>query len=134
MAEITEVPICTGDVTEVSEAPVEEVFMTPLPKSRGSPRGSLNKPKAAPKAAPKKRAQRARPAPLVESGGSTPEPPSPPIVRRPWSRAASSESVQLEAPPPTAQDIAAQVLYLLSNRRNDQTVARREKYKGWCEQ
>jgi hypothetical protein len=39
----------------------------------------------------------------------------------------------VEAPSaPTAQDIAAQVLYLLSNRRNDQTAARREKYKGWC--
>jgi hypothetical protein len=134
MADIIEVPIEDAEAKEVSESPREALIMIPEPKPRGRPRGSVNRPKTAPKTAPKKRAARPRPEPL-EAGNSTPEPPSPPTVRRPWSRAASSETVESVAPPaPTAQEIAAQVLFLLSNRRNDQTAARREKYRGWCPQ
>jgi hypothetical protein len=128
MADITEIPIVDEEAVDVSEAPAEEEVMTPKPKSRGRPPGSLNKKKVAPKA---KRAPRAPPAPAPESEDDEPPPP-PPRARRTRARAASPDSVEME--PPTAQDIAAQVIHMLSNRRTDQSAARREKYRGWCGQ
>jgi hypothetical protein len=131
MTEIIEIPIVDEEAVEVSEAPAEEVVV-PKPKARGRPKGALNKPKAPPKP---KRAPRAT-APLPESEDDEPEPPEPPQppprARRTRARAASPDSVEME--PPTTQDIAAQVIHMLTNRRTDQSAARREKYRGWCGQ
>jgi hypothetical protein len=126
MSDIIEIPIVDEEAVEVSEAPAEEV-VAPKPKARGRPKGALNKPKAAAKP---KRAPRAT-APPPESEDDEPPAP-PPRARRTRARAASPDSVDME--PPTAQDIAAQVIHMLSNRRTDQSAARREKYRGWTGQ
>ena len=126
---IEEIPI-NSDVNEINpinseinaepvEAEPDEAEPTPAPKKRGRPFGAKSKaqPKA-PKAEAKKKQQR-----VVEESESEEE-----IVVKKKTRKPAPEP---EARIPTTQDVAFEVMQLLSNRHVDQAAQRRAKYASW---
>ena len=123
MAEVEEVPI--------SDAPIDVAVEEPepaeaAPKKRGRPKGSANRPKAVAVKAKPKRAPKKQATPVESEDDDTP----PPAPRKPR-RARVEESQDSVSPRATTQDIAAEVLQLLSNRHVDRTTARRLKYASW---
>ena len=124
MAEIEEVPILDAPIAEAVEEPEP---VEAAPKKRGRPKGSANKPKAVVVKAKPKRAPKKQATPVESEEDDTP-PPAPRKSRR----VCVEESEDSVSPPrATTQDIAAEVLQLLSNRHVDRTTARRQKYASW---
>ena len=137
---IEEVPITPDD--SQAEAPAHEDPPAVPAKRRGRPPGSLNKkPKPSivevPVVAPEKKKRAAKPPPPSESEEEPPktrkrarprapsssdEEPVPPKKRAP--RSAAPE-------PPSTQQLAAEVLQLLSNRHVGVANARRARYASW---
>ena len=130
---IEEIPI-NSDINEINSEPVApmveeaieaEPVEEPAPKKRGRPFGAKAKPKAkveakaAPKAETKKKQQR-----VVEESESEEE-----VVVKKRTRRPAPEAP--EARIPTTQDVAFEVMQLLSNRHVDQAAQRRAKYASW---
>ena len=124
---IEEIPI-NSDVNEINseinteavEAEPDEAEPTPAPKKRGRPFGAKSKaqPKAkAPKAEAKKKQQR-----VVEESESEEE-----VVVKKRTRRPEAPEARI----PTTQDVAFEVMQLLSNRHVDQAAQRRAKYASW---
>ena len=146
MSSIVEVPIVADSSPgEAVEESAPETAVLPAPKKRGRPKGAPNKPKQplviqevpvapAPK---KKRAAKAPP-----PSESDEEPPTPkPSRKRARPRAPSSSDDEPALPkkrttrgvpePPNTQQLAAEVLQLLSSRHVGQANARRARYASW---
>ena len=130
---IEEIPI-NSDVNEINSEPVEQMVEEaveaepveePAPKKRGRPFGAKSKAQPKPKVeakAPKvetKKKQR-----VVEESESEEEE----IVVKKRTRRPAPEP---EARIPTTQDVAFEVMQLLSNRHVDQAAQRRAKYASW---
>ena len=134
MAEIEEVPITDAPENVPGEASGGDDVLTPEPKKRGRPKGSVNRPKAKPEPKPKavaKSKPKARRPPTPEES----EEETPPPRKRRAPRRASAESPDSVSPePPTSRDIAAEVLHLLSNRHVETRAAKRDKYRSWFQQ
>ena len=131
---IEEIPI-NSDVNEIDpinseidaepvDAEPDEAEPTPAPKKRGRPFGAKAKAKPKAKVEPKapkvdtKKKQR-----VVEESESEEE-----IVVKKRTRRPAPEP---EARIPTTQDVAFEVMQLLSNRHVDQAAQRRAKYASW---
>jgi len=130
MTEIEEVPIDTGEPVVADVEPAEAVAEPEaVPKKRGRPPGSKNKPKAAAEPKPK-RASRSKKPPTPEA--SDEEPPPPRRLTRTSRRVAEEQSSDSVSPgPPDTRAIAAEVLSLLSNRHVERSQAKRQKYRSW---
>ena len=142
---IVEVPIVADSSPgEAVEGNAPEPAVLPTPKKRGRPKGAPNKPKqptpiqevpVAP--APEKKKRAAKPPPSE----SDEEPPAPkPSRKRARPRAPSSSDDEPAPPkkrttkqpePPNTQQLAAEVLQLLSSRHVGQANARRARYASW---
>jgi len=147
MISLVEIPIVAD--SSPGEAVAEsapDTAVLPAPKKRGRPKGAPNKPKQpvviqevpvapSPK---KKRATKAQP-----PSESDEEPPAPrvPSRKRARPRAPSSSDDEPALPkkrttrgvpePPNTQQLAAEVLQLLSSRHVGQANARRARYASW---
>ena len=146
MTSIVEVPIVADSSPgEAVEGNAPEPAVLPTPKKRGRPKGAPNKPKqpvviqevpVAPAPEKKKRAAKAPP-----PSESDEEPPAPkPSRKRARPRAPSSSDDEPAPPkkrttkqpePPNTQQLAAEVLQLLSSRHVGQANARRARYASW---
>ena len=121
MAEIEEVPILDAPIEVAVEEPEPAEA---APKKRGRPKGAANKPKAVvvkAKRVPKKQAT------PVESEEDDTPPPAPRKSRR----VHVEESEDSVSPLATTQEIAAEVLHLLSNRHVERNAAKRRTYASW---
>ena len=137
---IEEVPI-TQDDSQV-ETPHEDPPAVPA-KKRGRPPGALNKKKPSivevPVEAPVEKKKRVAKAPPLSE--SEEEPPKPRKRARPRVPSSSDDepppkkrATRSAAPePPTTQQLAAEVLQLLSNRHVGVANARRARYASWFE-
>ena len=129
--QIEEVSIETQPEVVAEETNEVEATTPPAaPKRRGRPPGARNKPKAVviPETKPKAKKPKARPQTPEESEEEAPPPPRRRRAPRPISEA-SQDSVSPD--PPDTRAIAAEVLNILSNRHQDRSQARREKYASW---
>ena len=137
---IEEIPI-NSDVNEINSEPVEQMVEEaveaepveePAPKKRGRPFGAKSKAKPAqpksaqpkPRAAPKVAAEAKKRQRVVEESESEEEEI---VVKRKTRRPAPEPEARI----PTTQDVAFEVMQLLSNRHVDQAAQRRAKYASW---
>ena len=131
---IEEISIKSENNSEINVEPVKEPIEeppeepAPAPKKRGRPFGAKGKakPKAAPKAAkarPKKKPRVVEVSPDSESEEEI----VPMLVKKKTRRPASEPEARI----PTTQDVALEVMQLLSNRHVDQAAQRRAKYASW---
>ena len=103
----------------------EPIIEEPVPKKRGRPFGAKGKAKAAPKVAearPKKKPRVVEVTP--EETASEEEL----VVKKKTRRRASPEP---EPQTPSTQDVALEVMHLLSSRHADRASQRRAKYASW---
>jgi len=130
---IEEIPINSEINSEINEInaepvdaePVDAEEPAPAPKKRGRPFGAKGKakPKAAPKAAearPKKKPRVVEVSPESESEEEV-------VVKKKTCRPAPEPEARI----PTTQDVALEVMQLLSNRHVDRAEQRRAKYASW---
>ena len=146
MSSIVEVPIVADSSPgEAVEESAPEPAVLPAPKKRGRPKGAPNKPKQPVviqevPVAPSPKKKRATQAPPPSE--SDEEPPTPkPSRKRARPRAPSSSDDEPALPkkrttrgvpePPNTQQLAAEVLQLLSSRHVGQANARRARYASW---
>jgi hypothetical protein len=126
MDNIVEVPLDAPEI-ETTESPVAPPEVPEAKRGRGRPKGAPNKPKAP--------AREPTPEPVV---------PSPPKAkaktkRKPVEQKAvkkkpvyeSSESEDAPDARKTTQQIASEVLELLSSQRANQRAQRRDRYAAW---
>ena len=112
----------TGVNAEPVEEPPQEGEPAPAPKKRGRPFGAKDKAKAkAPVARPRKKE------PIVEETQGETESEKEIIVKKKRRRTTPEPAPQL----PSTQDVALEVMQLLSNRHVDQAAQRRAKYASW---
>ena len=137
---IEEIPI-NSEINEINEINAEPVVgeaveaepeePAPAPKKRGRPFGATGKAKAKPKAAPKaaeaapKVAAKTKKKPRVVEVSSESEEE---IIVKKKTRRPTPEP---EARIPTTQDVAAEIMHMLSNRHVDRATQRRAKYDSW---
>jgi len=109
---IDEIPIEDSPVEVNVQDPVE--IVEPPKKSRGRPKGVVNKPKAKPKVEPeveKPKPRVKKPKPVYEESEDEYETPQQPTYN--------------------TRDIASEVISMLSNRHLDRSAQKREKYRSW---
>ena len=120
-----------SNVEPVVEEAVEAEEPAPAPKKRGRPFGAKGapKPKAAPKVAakatPASRDQRLQKKQRVVEVSSEFEEEI--VVKKKTRRPAPEPEARI----PTTQDVAAEIMHMLSNRHQDQAAQRRAKYDSW---
>ena len=133
---IEEIPI-NSEINEINEINAEPVVGeaveaepdAPAPKKRGRPFGATGKAKAKPKAAPKAaeaapKAAKTKKKRVVEVSSESEEE----IIVKKKTRRPTPEP---EERIPTTQDVALEVMQLLSNRHVDRATQRRAKYASW---
>ena len=134
---IEEIPINSeiNEINEINAEPVVEEAVeaepdAPAPKKRGRPFGATGKAKAKPKAAPKaaeaapKVAAKTKKKPRVVEVSSESEEE---IIVKKKTRRPVTEEERI----PTTQDVAAEIMHMLSNRHQDQAAQKRAKYDSW---
>ena len=136
---IEEIPInseineINSEINEINAEPVVEAEPeepAPAPKKRGRPFGATGKAKGKPKAAPKaaeaapKVAKTKKKPRVVEVSSESEEEI---IVKKKTRRPAPEPEARI----PTTQDVAAEIMHMLSNRHVDRATQRRAKYDSW---
>ena len=138
---IEEIPIESGPIADVDAGAEEPAAPEPVPKRRGRPKGSRNRPKEVAPAqraeqpsastVPKKKKASAARAPSPSSSEEEEAPPPKRSTKRRAPSPGSSEEERPQQQPLDSRAVAAEVLHMLSQRHVDQRQAKREKYRSW---